>query len=71
MAGDFILIIIITFGFGDNTQTIKLNFPKASLVECMIEAEKIAQDIPFVTVETKCESILAFPHNENGDSIST
>ena len=71
MTGDFILIIIITFGFIDDPQTIQFSFSKESQSECMIDAEKIEQNLPFISIETKCEPTLAFPPNENGESIST
>lgn len=71
MRSELILIIIITFGFMDNPQTIQLSFPKESQAEYMIDAEKIEQNLPFISIETKCEPTLAFPPNENGQSIST
>ena len=71
MASDFILIIIVTLGFGDNPQTFQLNFPKASQAECMVDAEKIEQQLPFISIETKCEPTSAFPSNENEGSVST
>lgn len=71
MTSDFILIIIVTFGFGDDSQTLQLNFPKASQVECMVDAEKIENQLPFISIETKCEPTSEFPSNENEGSVST
>jgi hypothetical protein len=71
MTSDFILIIIVTFGFGDDSRTFQLNFPKASQAECMVDAEKIEQQLPFISIETKCEPTSAFPSNENEGSVST
>ena len=71
MTSDFILIIVVTFGFGDDSQTFQLNFPKASQAECMVEAEKIEKQLPFISIETKCEPTPVFPSNENEGSVST
>ena len=71
MTSNIILVIIVTFGFGDNSQTFQLNFPKASQAECMVDAEKIEQQLPFISIETKCEPTSAFPSNESEGSVST
>ena len=70
MASDFILIIIVTLGFGDNPQTFQLNFPKASQAECMVDAEKIEQQLPFISIETKCEPTSILPQNEMAKSLN-
>ena len=71
MTSDFILIIIVTLGFGDSSQTFQLNFPQASHAECIIEAEKIAHNLPFITIEAQCEPTLGFSSNENEGSVGT
>ena len=71
MTSDFILIIIVTLGFGDESQTFQLNFPKASQAECIVDAEKIAQNLPFISIEAQCEPTLDFSSNENEGSVGT
>ena len=71
MMGDFILIITVTLGFGDDSQTFQLNYPKASQAECIVDAEKIEQQLPFISIETKCEPTSVSPSNENDRSVST
>lgn len=70
MTSNFILIIIVTLGFGNSSQTFQLNFPKANQADCMIEAEKITQNLPYISIEAKCEPALVFPLNENEKSVS-
>ena len=71
MASDFILIIIVTLGFGDDSQTFQLNFPKASQAECIVDAEKIEQQLPFISIKIKCEPTSVFLPNETEGSVNT
>lgn len=71
MTSDFILIIIVTLGFGDDSQTFQLNFPKASQAECMVDAEKIEQQLPFISIKKKCAPTSVLLSNETEGSVNT
>ena len=71
MTGGFILIIVVTLKFTDNPQTFQMNFPKASQAKCMVDAEKIEQQLPFISIKTKCEPTSVFIPNETEGSINT
>lgn len=71
MISAFVLVITITIGMGSEQKTFQMSFPKESEAECMTDAERFEEPLPFVSIQAQCQPQLAPSPDKDADILTT
>ena len=69
--GAFILVILITIGFGEDLNSFEIRLSKDSQSECLNDAKTFQFPLPIMSIETRCEPVVGYKSETQEAGVST
>ena len=69
--GEFILVVLITMGTGEDLKSFEIRLNKDSQSECLKDAKTFQFPLPIISIETRCEPVIGIKPDVQETGVST
>jgi len=69
--GEFILVVLITMGTGEDLKSFEIRLNKDSQSECLKDAKTFQFPLPIISIETRCEPVIGIKPEVQETGVST